>query len=122
MFILYLTGALLCFSLWLIAEDASSRRVVRMGLGCLAMAAVAVLAYSFARFAPVIESEGIRSSLRLAEQLMSRGDTQRVQQAIHAYNRTASSASTYQASSELWHVLNHGPRAADPLQPPLVAR
>lgn len=117
MLILSFAGAFLCFSVWAIAEDASSRRAVRIGLGCVTMAAVAMLAYRFARFAPALESASTRSSLRLAEQLLSASDTQRVQQAIHAYNETAASASTYQASSELWNALNHGPRAAGANKP-----
>ena len=111
------TAAFLCLSVWLIAEMESSRRVVRVGLGCLTMAAVAVSAYSLARFTPAIESGSTRNSLRLAEQLLSAGDTQRVQQAVHAYNEVATSGSTYRASFELWHVLNHGPRATDAARP-----
>ena len=118
--IFYLTAVLLCFSVWVIAENAPSRGVLRVVLGCFTMVAVATLAYSLARFGPDIESGTTRSSLRLAEHLMTTGNTDRVRQSIHAYNETASSASTYRASFELWYVLNHGPRVADTQKPDSV--
>ena len=111
------TAAFLCLAVWIIAEVESSRRAVRVGLGFLTMAAVAVSAHSLARFTSAIESGSTRSSLRLAEELLSAGDTQRVQQAIHGYNEVAASGSTYRASFELWHVLNHGPRATNAARP-----
>jgi hypothetical protein len=107
------TAAFLCFSVWVIAENAASRRMVRLGLGCLTMIAMGIFADSLARYAPEMEISRTRNSLRLAEELMSAGDTQRVQQALHAYNGEAASGSG-KASFELWYVLNHGPKSAEP--------
>ena len=120
--VFYLMAVLLCFSVWVIAENVPSRGVLRVGLGCFAMVAVAVLAYSLARFGPDIESGTTRSSLRLAEHLMATGGTDRVRQAIHTYNETAASASTYKASFELWDVLNHGSRVIDTQKPDSTPR
>jgi hypothetical protein len=50
-----------------------------------------------------------RSALRLADELLAKGETRCVEQAIQSYNSAATNKSTYAASMEMWRVLNHGP-------------
>ena len=93
-------------ALWVHAE----RRwglAARISFGLALLVACSVIAYDFAKFTPRYESGFHRSSLRLAEELTAKGETQRVQQAVQTYNSIASTGSTYRASMEMWHVLNH---------------
>ena len=41
--------------------------------------------------------------------LLAKGETQRVRQAVQAFTLIASNGTTYGASMEMWRVLNHGP-------------
>ena len=96
-------------ALWIYAE----RRlgvVARIGVGLALMIACTVIAHEFAMFIPRYERTFHRSSLRLADELIARGETQRVHQAVQAYTSIAATGTTYGASMEMWRVLNHGPR------------
>ena len=57
---------------------------------------------------PRYESTFHRSSIRLAGELLTKGDSERVAHAIRSYNSIATNGSTYAASMEMWKVLNHG--------------
>jgi len=96
-------------ALWIQAERRWGRPA-RITLGLALLVASAVIAYDFAKFIPRYESRFHRSSLRLADELTTKGETQRVQQAIQTYNSIAATGSTYRASMEMWRVLNHGPK------------
>ena len=94
---------------WIYAE----RRwglVARISIGLALIIACAVIAHEFAMFIPRYERTFHRSSLRLANELTTKGETQRVQQAFQIYTSIAATGTTYGASMEMWHVLNHGPR------------
>jgi len=96
-------------ALWVYAE---CRRglAARISIGLALLIVCSVIAYSFAMFIPQYERAFHRSSLRLAGELTAKGETQRVQQAVQTYNSIAATGTTYGASMEMWHVLNHGPR------------
>jgi hypothetical protein len=100
---------LVAFGCWIYAEKRCgfAARLVT-GIACMVLTGVAC--QSIANFIPRYESTFHKSSLRLAGELVAKGDTQRVHQAIQAYNRIASTGTTYGASMEMWYVLNHGPR------------
>jgi len=96
-------------ALWIYAE----RRWglwTRIGVGLALMIACSVIAHEFAMFLPRYERTFHRSSLRLASELTAKGETQRVQSAVQTYTSIAATGTTYGASMEMWHVLNHGPR------------
>lgn len=94
---------------WIYAEKSLglAGRLVT-GAACMLMVGGAV--HAVGGIGPKYESTAHRSSLRLADKLISQGQIQRVQQAIEAYNRTASTGTTHGAAMEMWNVLNHGPR------------
>jgi hypothetical protein len=48
--------------------------------------------------------------MRLTGELLLKGETQRVEQAIHTYNSNAATGTTYGAALQMWDVLNHGPK------------
>jgi hypothetical protein len=48
-----------------------------------------------------------RNSIKAASDLLASGETKRVQQALHAYNTTVATASTFRASEAMWHALKH---------------
>jgi hypothetical protein len=98
----------LAFFCWLYAEAklGTNFRVVS-GLLCIGLTGFAC--YFFARFVPRLESKVHRSSLRLAGEFLSTGESLRVQQAVQAYNSAATNGTTYGASLEMWRVLNHSP-------------
>ncbi|MCX6864645.1 MAG: hypothetical protein NTV46_00240, partial [Verrucomicrobia bacterium] len=100
---------ILVVAFWIYAE-LKLRTLVRVVSGITAIIAVSWLITAMSLRWPRIESVTHNSSLKLAEELMTNGDTQRVQQALHAYNKVAASNSTCSASLEMWEVLNHGPR------------
>jgi hypothetical protein len=81
---------------------------IATGIACIVLTGFAC--HFFAKFIPRYESTFHRSSLRLAGELTAKGETQRVHQAVQTYNSIASTGTTYGASMEMWHVLNHGPR------------
>lgn len=111
MMIIALVTGLLLLIVWINVEFENGQWLFRMSLGLLTMVAMTVLGYSLARFSANVEGGANRNSLKVAEELMVKGENQRVQQAIHAYNQTASaSQSTYKASFEMSYILYHGPR------------
>ena len=95
------------FFFWLYAEAKlkANYRVIS-GLLCIALTGFAchVVTRIIARY----ESTSHRSSIRLMSDLLAKGETQRVQQAVQAYTLIASNGTTYGASTEMWRVLNHG--------------
>ena len=95
--------------LWLYAEFKLGR-VARMCLGIASIISITFVVSEFHNLGTTYETVLHRSSLKLAGELMASGQTVRVQQAIDAYNGLASTGSTYSAASEMWDVLNHGPR------------
>ena len=98
----------LAFFVWLYAEAklGTNSRVVS-GLLCMALTGFAC--HVIARILPRYESTSHRSSIRLIGDLLAKGETQRVRQAVQAYTLIASNGTTYGASMEMWRVLNHGP-------------
>ncbi len=57
---------------------------------------------------PSYERTFHKSSIRLSGELLAKGETQRVQQAISTYNNVAATGTTYRAAMQMWNVLNHG--------------
>jgi hypothetical protein len=96
-------------ALWLYAEF-KQRRTARISLGLASIISIAFIIAQLDRILPTYESQVHRSSLKLTGDLLAKGETDRVQQAIEAYNGQASTGSTYNAAFEMWYVLNHGPR------------
>jgi hypothetical protein len=96
-------------ALWLYAEFKLGR-AARICFGIASVASIAFVASELQSIVPIQESVLHGSSLKLAGELMASGQAVRVQQAIDAYNGQASTGSTYSAASEMWDVLNHGPR------------
>jgi hypothetical protein len=80
----------------------------RISGGIFSMALIGCAAYFVATIIPSYERTFHRSSMRLTGELISKGETQRVQQAIHVYNGIAATGTTYRAAMEMWDVLNHG--------------
>ena len=75
------------------------------------MIAMTMFGHSLSKYTAGIESDATHHSLQTAEELLAKGENVRVQQAIHAYNQTASTTrSTYKASFGMSYVLYHGPR------------
>jgi hypothetical protein len=107
--ILLLPLAIAALCLWIYAE----RRLgltARVAAGIAFLVLTGLICYFLAGIIPRYESTFHRSSLRLAGELTAKGETQRVLQAVQAYNRVASTGTTYCASMEMWYILNHGPR------------
>jgi hypothetical protein len=101
---------LLALAFWLHAE----RRMgvaARIGGGTACIVLVACGAYFMAGVIPSHERAAHRSSIRLAGELLSKGDTERVKQAINTYNSIAATGTTYRAGMEMWDVLNHGKKS-----------
>ena len=100
---------LVAFCCWIYAEKRAGfgARIV-MGVACIALMAGAWQAIT--NIGHNYENDFHRSSIRLANKLISEGDMLRVNQAIQAYDRIASTGTTHAASMEMWYVLNHGPR------------
>jgi hypothetical protein len=59
---------------------------------------------------PSYERKIHNSSLRLSGELLAKGETQRVQQAISTYTNVAATSTTYRAAMKMWDVLSHGPK------------
>ena len=101
--ILLLPLVALCF--WVDAE----RRlgfVARLITGAACIVVTGFACSFYAKFLPRIESHSHRVSFRLAGELIDKGDTQRVAQAIQAYNHAAAGGNTYAGAQEMWRVLN----------------
>lgn len=93
---------------WLYAEKKLGVNArVAAGLACMVLVGYSV--YVLATIIPKYERSFTRSSMRLAGELMSKGETQRVEEAVAAYNGAASN-NTYRASMQMWNVLNVPPR------------
>lgn len=93
---------------WLYSEArlSTNHRMIS-GLCCIGLAAFA--GYNLGMVIPRYERTFHKSSLLLAGELLAKGETKRVEQAIRSYNVAATNKSTYAASMEMWSVLNHGP-------------
>jgi len=100
---------LLSLIFWIYAENRLSC-AYRIAGGVVSMAMIAYTANFTALIIPHYESGFYSSSMRLAAELISKGEPKRVEQAIQTYNTTAATESTYLASMEMWSVLNHGPK------------
>jgi hypothetical protein len=100
---------LLSLFFWIYAENRLGCGYRIVG-GVISMVIIAYTANFTALIIPHYESTFYRSSMRLASELISKGEPKRVEQAIQAYNTTATTDSTYRASMEMWSVLNHGPK------------
>ena len=104
----FLILILLALAFWIYAER-RLRVGARIGGGMLCIVLVAFGAYFSAVHLPS-ERLAHRSSLRLTAELLSKGETQRVEQALGVYNSIAATSTTYRAAMEMWDVLNHGPK------------
>ena len=100
---------LLALCCWVYAERRCgfAARLVS-GIACIVL--TGFTCHIVTNIIPRYESASHRSSLRLVSELIDKGETQRVQQAIQTYNNIAATGTSYRASMEMWHVLNHGPR------------
>ncbi len=98
----------LSFFVWLYAERKLGLNLrVLSGLACIALTGFAC--YFLAKYIPRYESQFHRSSIRLAGEMIEKGQTQRVQDAVRAYNTLATNGTTYGAAMEMWRVLNQEP-------------
>jgi hypothetical protein len=93
---------------WLYAEKKLGVNA-RVGAALACMVLVGYSVYVLATIIPRYERSFTRNSMRLVGELISKGETQRVQQAVAAYNKAASN-NTYRASMEMWHVLIVAPQ------------
>ncbi len=98
------------FIAWLIVEFQAGR-AVRIGLGVVSIAGVAVVVHYVAAIIPSYERQLHRASLRELGEIAESGDLQRVRQALSAYNATAgANGSTYAAAVKMWDVVSHKPK------------
>jgi hypothetical protein len=100
---------LLSIGFWIYAERHRGL-AIRLVTGIANLLLVGYACSAFANIIHRYESTAHRSSLRLAEKLIETDQTQRVREAIQAYNRTTKTGNTYAAAMEMWQVLNHGPK------------
>jgi hypothetical protein len=59
---------------------------------------------------PSYERKFHKNSIRLSGELLAKGETQRVQQAISIYTNVAATSTTYRAAMKMWDVLSHEPK------------
>ena len=100
---------LVMLAFWIYAE----RRLgvaVRVASGIACMVFIACSFYFIASIMPSYERTFHKSSIRLSGELIAKGETQRVQQAISTYTNIAATGTTYRAAMQMWDVLNHGPK------------
>lgn len=99
---------LLAFAFWIYAGK-------KLGVAprvCAGLACMVFIGFSFyfvASIIPSYERHFVRSSLLRSGELLSAGDTQRVEKAIAAYNGMATT-NNYRASMQMWEVLSHDPK------------
>jgi hypothetical protein len=105
---IFLIIFLVAFAFWIYAEK-------KFGVAariCAGLACMIFIGFSFyyvASISPSYERTFVRSSLRRSGELLSTGETQRVEQAIATYNGLAATNS-YRAAMEMWHVLSQNPK------------
>ena len=95
----------LALALWIYAE----RRLGIAARICAGIACIVLIAcgsYFTASVTPSYERQLHRSTMRMTGDLLSKGETQRVAQAVGIYNSIADTGTTYRASMEMWDVLN----------------
>jgi len=93
------------FFFWLYAERRLGLNArVLSGLACIALTGFAC--HFLAKYIPRYESRIHQSSIRLAGEMIEKGQTQRVQEAMRAYNNVATNGTTYGAAIQMWRVLN----------------
>ena len=94
---------LLALGFWGHAESHYGVRTrIAAGIALVASTCLAVL--SLSEVARTYDAH--RSAMRLSGQMLSRGQTQRVAQAIQEYNAVATTDSTYRAAVTMWKSLN----------------
>ena len=93
--------------IWLYAEFKFGRRT-RITLGLLSIVFSAFLIYAFCQVKPFYESAWHRNSIRDAESLLKQGQTNIVISAFEAYSSIAATDSTFRASEQMMHILEHG--------------
>ena len=82
----------------------------RVGAGLALVASACLAIYVLASIGPAYERDFHRSAMRLSGELLAKGQTQRVAQAIGDYNTAAATNSTYRASVAMWESLNRKER------------
>ena len=100
---------LVMLAFWIYAE----RRLgvaARVTSGIACMVFIACSSYFIASIMPSYERTFHKSSIRLSGELIAKGETQRVQQAIGTYTNISATGTTYRAAMQMWDVLNHGPK------------
>jgi hypothetical protein len=102
---IFLVIFLLAFAFWAYAEKKLGI-AARISAGLACMVFIGFSFYFVAGIIPSYERTFVRSSLRRSGELLSTGETQRVEQAITAYNGLAVTNS-YRASMEMWEILSH---------------
>jgi hypothetical protein len=108
MFVLLLL-LLLSLGFWIYAERRLSF-AARISSGVVCLLLLGANCYFVASVGPSYERTFHKSSIRLSGELIAKGETQRVQQAISAYTNIAATGTTYRAAMQMWDVLNHGPK------------
>ena len=86
------------------------QRTKMIGLVTIAIIVTALVTTEITAIIPRYESTFHESSLRLAADLLSKGETNRVLQALTTYNGIAATGSTYRAAMQMWIVLNNPER------------
>lgn len=89
---------------WLYAEFKLGR-AARVSFGFLSIVVAVFLTCLFSQFTSEYERAWNRSSIKLAEELLAKGETNHVQRAFNAYNTIIATGSTFRASEKMWHVL-----------------
>lgn len=103
--------AFIALAFWIHAE----RRlgiVARVCGGLAFMLSVAGCVYVFSGIIPKYERSLHRACMRLSGELIAKGESQKVEQAINTYNGIAANGSTYQAAMEMWKLLNQSTNTA----------
>jgi hypothetical protein len=93
--------------IWLYAEFKLGCRT-RIALGLLSIGCSAFLVYALCQVKPFYESAWHRNSIRDAENLLKRGQTNMVISAFETYSSIAETDSTFRASEQMMHILQRG--------------
>jgi hypothetical protein len=93
--------------IWLYAEFKLGRRA-RIILGLISILCTGFLIYAFCQVKPFYESAWHRNSIRDAERLLMQGQTNMVISAFETYNSISATDSTFRASEQMMHILEHG--------------
>ncbi len=100
---------LVAFGFWGLAESRYTFRI-RVGAGLALVASACLTLHVLVGIGSGYERDFHRSSIRLSGELLAKGQTQRVAEAIRDYNAAVATGSTYRAAVAMWESLNRKER------------